>query len=105
MQDIINAFCQYRGVEVADIFNYDRFQKNYFTRYMIWHYLHCAKGISVGCLSKTFKRNRPSIFRGIRLLKHQFKYDKRLCAEYNGIVEKIEGATEVAPSGVMEEMN
>ena len=102
MQSIVEAFCQHHGVAQEDIITYERSQKHYFTRYMVWHYLHCSKGMSAGKLSKLFNRNVPSIFRGIRLLKHQFKYDKSLLEEYYAIVSKIEGETKATPSVDME---
>ena len=60
---------------------------------MIWYYLHYNAGMSATALSRQFQRNRPSIFRGIRIIKHQLKYNKELSAEYHGIVKKMEGAS------------
>lgn len=105
IEEIINFFCQERGVSPSAICGTSRTSDIWITRYMIWLYLHCNIGMSATRLSKYFNRNRPSIFRGIRIIKHDFKYHKELCAEYRGIVTKIEDLTNTKPSCNMEEKN
>ena len=106
MQSIIESFCSYRGTSVDDVFSEKILKQLYCTRYMIWHYLHCRKKVPCSKLAKMFSRNIPSIFRGIRILKHDMCYHKRVREEYESIVKKIEDATEVTPSArISEEKN
>lgn len=95
---IIETFCKERGIIPSDLDNPKRKSKVWITRYMIWHYMHYNLSMSAGKLSRLFKRNIPSIFRGIRIIKHQFKYHEELRAEYYGIVSKLEGMTNATPS-------
>lgn len=101
-ENIVSVFCSSRGTTQESVFGADRKAEVWYTRYMLWHYLHYNANLSANQLSRMFNRNRPSIFRGIRLLKHQMKYDKNLRAEYHAIVEKIEGMAEATPSENME---
>lgn len=100
---VIDIFCENRGISRDIVLGDGRGADVWCLRYMIWHYLHYNAKLSATQLSKLFRRNRPSIFRGVRLLKHQMKYNKELRAEYHAIVLKIEGATEVTPSGNIKE--
>lgn len=102
IENIIKIFCSYRSISEDDIAVGNNRRINE-TKYMIWVYIHCEMGLSASKIAKRFNRNRPSIFRGIRIIKHQFKYHKALRAEYQSIVEKIEGMTEVTPSENMED--
>lgn len=74
-------------------------------RYMAWHYLHYDKGISANRIARFFNRDRVNIFRGIRLLKHQMKYDSTLRNKYYGICEKAEDmdSTISSDNDIMEE--
>ena len=97
MIDYVSRFiCTERKCSVDSVFNRDMNLKTWYTRYMIWHYLHCCKSVATSKIAKAFGRNRPSIFRGIRVFKHQMKYNKELRKEYYSIIEKIEGAVETA---------
>lgn len=92
VENIVLLFCQRRGVKFEDIF-YNVHEKNASqTRFMIWHYLHCTKKVSASSLSRMFNRNRPSIFRGIRVLSDHMKYHKEIRAEYESIVKYLEDA-------------
>lgn len=103
---IIETFCRERGITPTEFCNPKRKSNVWITRYMIWHYLHYTCGMSANRLAKHFKRNRPSIFRGIRIIKHQFRYHKGLCAEYHAIVKKLEDVTAATPSeNICEEKN
>lgn len=88
--DIIPLFCEYRNVSEESVLGRVRSSKVWYTRYMIWHYVHCKMGLPTSVLVEIFNRNRPSVFRGIRLLKFQLKHDKSLKAEYDLIIKKIE---------------
>lgn len=87
---------------MADLDNPKRISKVWVTRYMIWLYLHCEAGITAVSLAKRFSRNRPSILRGIRIIKHRLKYHKELRDEYQAISEKLEGASSDTPPEDME---
>lgn len=94
----IDIFCENRGTDRNIILGDGRGTEVWCTRYMIWHYLHYNVNVSATQLAKLFRRNRPSIFRGIRLLRHQLKYHRDLRTQYHSIVSKIEGTAETVPS-------
>lgn len=96
--NVINTFCRMRGVDRETLESRSHESSVWETRYMVWHYLHYYKDMSAGLLSKIFHRNKPSIFRGIRLIKHQMRYYAELREEYYRIVEILEGETENPPS-------
>lgn len=102
IENIIRTFCTHRHIseEYIIVGNNRRIND---TKYMIWVYLHCEMGISANQIAKRFGRNRPSVFRGIRIIKHQFKYHEQLREEYQSIVEKLEGMANATPSDNMEE--
>lgn len=91
IENVIKAVCAHFKVD------YSRFnslsEKPSIARYTIWLYLHCEMGMSVGKLTKYFNRNKASIFRGIRIMKHHVKYDKAARDEYIAVKKKIEGMT------------
>lgn len=95
---VIEAFCTATDTDISAILGRDRSLKVWNVRYMIWHYLHFNMGASASRIAKIFDRDRVNIFRGIRLIKHQMKYDSRLREKYYDICAKIEGETEAAPS-------
>lgn len=102
-ENIIIFFCQQTNVDHSLIYRRDHNGKLWNTRYMIWHYLHCVKGLPTSKLCKMFNRNRPTIFRGIRIFREHFKYHKDIRERYNNIVKKLEGMAEATPSDNMEE--
>lgn len=89
---IIDIFCKRRNVNskvvYSDLVVYD--SRICDTRYMIWMYLHENLGMSSSVLAKMFHRNRPSIFRGIRLIRHRLLFDNVLSREYNDASKMIE---------------
>lgn len=89
---IVTIFCQCRNTTADEITGQSRNARVCDTRYMIWYYLHYNCGVSVTKLSARFKRNRPSIFRGIRILKQQLQLYKPLRQEYANIIKQIEAA-------------
>lgn len=89
---IVTIFCQCRNTTADEITGQSRNARVCDTRYMIWYYLHYNCGVSVTKLSARFKRTRPSIFRGIRILKQQLQLYKPLRQEYAGIIKQIEAA-------------
>lgn len=89
---IIDTFSQERGFTAQQIFSNERNPDIWYTRYMIWYYLHVSHNVSANKLSRLFNRNRPSIFRGIRIMKHHLSYYKDVRDQYDAIVAKIEGA-------------
>lgn len=97
IEKVIEAFCCQKNITFNELFGVQRGVTIWYTRYMIWYYLHCECGISATQLSQRFFRNRPSIFRGIRLLKHQMKYSKALRDEYDSVIKKIEDADNSTP--------
>lgn len=90
IKSVIDTFCESRNVNKDSIFDGGYNPNLWYTRYMIWHYLHYNMGLSASRLADIFKRNRPSIFRGIRMIRQKMKINHKVRAEYNDIVEKIE---------------
>lgn len=91
IEKIVKIFCTERSVEYTKVHSNEICNvRVYYTRYMIWHYLHYNHKMSAGKLSKTFGRSRGSIFRGIRILRYQMRYNANLRMEYNATVEKAE---------------
>lgn len=97
--DVIESFCEELGIDSAAVLGKSKSLELWNARYMLWHYMHYYMGFSATKISRIFDRNRPSIFRGIRLIKHQMKYDSKMRETYYGICAKIEGADSSAPSG------
>lgn len=95
----IESFCAATDTESDAVLGREKSLKIWNVRYMIWHYLHYNMGASANRIAKIFNRDRVNIFRGIRLIKHQMKYDSRLRETYYDICARIEGATDAAPSG------
>lgn len=90
VENVIAFFCENKGIKTLDIFDYNKKDIASITRYMIWHFLHTRCKWSGNKLSQYFKRNTPSIFRGIRELKNRMQYDKELRNEYGELAEKLE---------------
>lgn len=90
IEGIINIFCEQAQVSYDQLISSARSAKLWYIRYMLWHYLHYTHGWSASRLAKYFNRNRPSIFRGIRILKYQMKYHKKIKADYESIVKIVE---------------
>lgn len=92
IQEIICVFCNENQVNPDDVCGRVKKLSVWTTRYMIWLYLHVNMGLSGTKLSNMFKRNLPSIFRGIRVIKHEMSLYKDVRLKYESIVRKIEGA-------------
>lgn len=92
VDETISFFCANTGISVEDIYKRRRDINIWKTRYMVWLYLHTEKGVSANALAKKFGRNRPSVFRGIRVIKREMEIYRKLRNEYETIVKKIEGA-------------
>lgn len=90
VEQIVDIFCGSKGISQESIFIDYRKEEVVATRYMIWHYLHYKCKWSGGKISRRFKRNIPSVFRGIRVIKNDMHHDKTLRTEYTEIVKKIE---------------
>lgn len=101
--DIIEIICNLRNVSVSDVMSDARHGLVPSTRFMVWLYLHYDNGWSANRIAKTFGRTRTCVFRGMRILKHQMKYNKEMREEYQGILKRLEGMTESTPSENMEE--
>ena len=101
VENIIRTFCECRSVEEPELVN-KKSTHVHETKYLIWLYLHCEMGMSATQLAKRFNRNRPSIFRGIRIIKHCIKYSDNMARQYHDIVEKLEGAANATPSEDMD---
>lgn len=100
---IINLFCEEKGVDFNKLVVHDRHMDVSYIRYALWHYLHCQRNVSAATLAKLFDRNRPSIFRGIRVFRHHIKYDKELEKDYYATIKKIEDAlTNASPINDMD---
>lgn len=97
--DIIESFCEELGMDSAEVLGKDKNAKLWNARYLIYYHLHFGMGLSANRIAKIFDRDRVNIFRGIRLIKHQMKYDNKLREKYYNICAKIEDATAAAPSG------
>lgn len=93
MQDVLQAFCAHREVSEEGIIQVRKSQKESHTRYMIWHYLHFHEKWTTTRLSKTFRRNVPSIFRGIRIIRELMSVESTLRQDYQEVVKKIESGT------------
>lgn len=98
IENIVETFCKMRNVQPSELFGGRRQKDVWNTRYMVWHYLHYELKMSANKLSVHFNRNRPSIFRGIRIIKHQMMFDKDLRKEYHRIIKEVEGASNDTPS-------
>lgn len=91
VSEVIGYFCNKRGVGIAQVLSrLDQLNVN-ITRYMIWHYLHKHMSVSAGRLGVIFKRNRPTIFRGIRVLETHMNFHSELKNTYYDIVKELEG--------------
>lgn len=95
---IINFFCEFKGITRAQLLSYYKGTNESSTRYMLWHYLHTAHKVSAGNLSKMFNRNVPSIFRGIRVVKHHMELYDDVRKEYDIIVKELESMDLSTPS-------
>lgn len=89
LEQIIAVFCEENNVEVKDVCGGVKSFAVWTTRYMIWHYLHIEHSYSANKLSKIFNRNRPSVFRGIRIIKNEMELYKEVKCKYESIVNKI----------------
>lgn len=94
---IIDFFCAEKKIIRNDLFGYHKNATVCTTRYMLWMYLHCSQNYSAGQISKLFNRNRPSVFRGIRVLKYHMEIYSEIKEEYKTIVKKIESAMKNTP--------
>lgn len=101
-EEIILFFCNQTGLDPTTIYNREKNDNIWHTRYMIWHYLHHTQGMSATKLSKLFDRNRPSIFRGLRVFRNHLQFHSEVRKEYYGIVKKLEGIVNTTPSENME---
>lgn len=94
IEDVINYVCERNGLTHEDLLVYDKSYNKATTRYMLWFYLHVEMKVSIGTLSKMFNRNRPSIFRGIRVLRHDMRLYKDVADNYQSIKKELEAISE-----------
>lgn len=94
LDNIIAFFCDRRGIAQENLFRHFKGNQESLTRYMLWHYLHTSHHYSASSLAKLFRRNIPSIFRGMRILKHQMAIYEDMRQEYNALVKEIEDESE-----------
>lgn len=87
---IIECFCQEHQTTKNELFSNTKQVDISYVRYMIWFYLHYNMGLSANQLAKIFNRNRPSIFRGMRIIKHNIKHNREIRDKYHSIVERLE---------------
>lgn len=90
LDKIVGFFCRKRNI-VPEVL-YSRFKSlaTNSTRYQLWYYLHYTHGYSANKLSLIFNRNRNTIFRGIRMVKHHIEIYKGYKAEYEAIIKELE---------------
>lgn len=103
LNEIVHFFCQCNNVDVKSVLSRNRNFDSYYTRYMIWMYLHEIKGLSANHLSRLFAQSPRNIFRGIRIIKNEISIYKSKKDNYDSIVKEIEGMNESTPSDTMEE--
>lgn len=89
LDTVIDVVCDKRNINREILMGKSKANHVSLTRYMLWHFLHCSMGVSAGKLSRIFDRNIPSIFRGIRIMRHYMKYYKDIQSEYLEIAEAI----------------
>ena len=90
IDSVIHFFCTHKGITKEELIGKTRRADIWLTQNMVWHYLHYNLGMSATQLSKKFNRNRPSIFRGIRVLKQHIKFHKHIKDEYESLIKKME---------------
>lgn len=90
-EQVICFFCKETGVNTEDVYGHVRTMDVWTTRYMVWLYLHCHMKVSGEKLAKMFDRYRPSVLRGIRIIKHDISRYKEVRERYEKIVSKLEG--------------
>lgn len=89
MDDIICYFCEKTGVKYDDCISKRGATDLWLVRYMIWHYLHATKKVSTSTIANKFGRTKANIFRGVRLFKHQLRYNKRTRDLYESVVNGL----------------
>lgn len=90
IDSVIHFFCTHKGITKEELIGHERRNDLWKLRNFLWHYCHYNLGYSANQLSKTFNRNRPSIFRGIRVLKQHIKFHKHIKDEYEALIKKME---------------
>lgn len=106
VQEVTAFFCRKKNVPPEVLGHRRRNPDVWCCQYMIWHYMHYSMGMSLTNISRSVGRNRPSVARGIRILKHHMRYHKEVRDEFRAIVKEIEGAAIATPSeDMMEEKN
>lgn len=98
IEAIIKKFCVVRNTDMDCLFGESIKYHDCHNRYILWTYLHDKRGVSANKLARMFNRNRPSVFRGIRLYKHLLRYDRHEHRIYSDIVKKMESADKATPS-------
>lgn len=94
LDNIIDFFCDRKNVCKESLFGDTTRRAESLTRYMLWHYMHCELKISIGTLAKKFNRNRPSVFRGIRMIRDHMRLYKDVRSEYEMLVNELKKAPE-----------
>lgn len=89
--DIIDFFCDRKGVCKDSLFGDSIKTVDCATRYMIWHYFHCELKISIGRIARKFNRSRNTVFRGVRMMRNHIRLYKNIRAEYEGLVNELKG--------------
>lgn len=98
---VLYFFCEAMGADTVAVVGKDKRLCVCNARYMVWMYMHYAAGMSANKIGRMFRRERSGIFRGIRIIKHNMKYDESLRRTYNKVCEKLEGAASATPSAGM----
>lgn len=94
LDQIIDFFCDRMGVCRSKMFEKYKGVSESMTRYMLWHYLHINLHYPASRLSAIFGRNIPSIFRGIRQLRHQMEIYSDIRIKYQDIVMALEAVSD-----------
>ena len=103
---IIKRYCEIKGLTLEELTAVSRNPEIWFANYMLWYYLHCEMKVSIGKMCKIFKRTRPSIFRGIRILRQQMFYHKDINERYESMREELERiSSDTRSNDIMEEKN
>lgn len=98
VDDIIDYFCEARGLTRDTLFGKYKGKTESITRYQLWYYLHYTHGYSAGRISRMFHRNLPTVFRGIRVAKHHIELYKDTKDEYDAFIKKMEDTYSSVPS-------
>lgn len=97
IDNIIDYFCSERGITRDTLFGRYKGKTESATRYQLWYYMHYSFGYSAGRIARMFHRNKPTVFRGIRVAKEHIELYKDTKDEYDAFIKKMEDTYNDAP--------